>query len=235
MSPTSQHSGSGHVPWPVFEPNLLTHRQESEQKQKLAVHYWSHAGGKCVQPVPAWGIQREPEYRAGTTCQRRSADLRGDRVPGVAEALAMRLAPRAHSIGFGDAVGGRGLFGQVERRNAASVADWLSAQPAARGRRLLPHRATRPAPLRRPTPPLHLEAARSSGPQGRQHLHHPQTPAPKKRRPHRRTTLSGPSWQTWARTGATQPLRPIPGPAKHASGGLRTCWGSVVRGANRNG
>jgi hypothetical protein len=234
MSPTSQHSGSGHVPWPVFEPNLLTHRQESEQKQKLAVHYWSHAGGKCVQPVPAWGIQRGrstgPELRA-------NADQRTSGVTayqGSPRPWPCASPPRA-PIGFGDAVGGRGLFGQVERRNAASVADWLSAQPAARGRRLLPHRATRPAPLRRPTPPLHLEAARSSGPQGRQHLHHPQTPAPKKRRPHRRTTLSRPSWQTWARTGATQPLRPIPGPAKHASGGLRTCWGSVVRGANRNG
>ncbi|MEU9186160.1 ISL3 family transposase [Streptomyces sp. NPDC048484] len=35
----------------------------------------------------------------------------------------------AWHIGFVDAVGGRGLFGQVEGRNAASVADWLTAQP----------------------------------------------------------------------------------------------------------
>lgn len=39
------------------------------------------------------------------------------------------LVADAWHIGFVDAVGGRGLFGQVEGRNAASVADWLSAQP----------------------------------------------------------------------------------------------------------
>ena len=32
-------------------------------------------------------------------------------------------------VGFVDAIGGLGLFGQVQGRNAASVADWLSAQP----------------------------------------------------------------------------------------------------------
>jgi transposase len=40
------------------------------------------------------------------------------------------LVADAWHIGFVDAVGGRGLFGQVEGRNATSVADWLSAQPA---------------------------------------------------------------------------------------------------------
>ncbi|MET7728520.1 ISL3 family transposase [Streptomyces mirabilis] len=39
------------------------------------------------------------------------------------------LVADAWHIGFVDAVGGRGLFGQVEGRNANSVADWLSAQP----------------------------------------------------------------------------------------------------------
>ena len=41
------------------------------------------------------------------------------------------LVADAWHIGFVDAIGGRGLFGQVEGRNADSVADWLSAQPAA--------------------------------------------------------------------------------------------------------
>ncbi|WP_434595814.1 ISL3 family transposase [Streptomyces sp. A5-4] len=41
------------------------------------------------------------------------------------------LVADAWHIGFVDAIGGRGLFGQVEGRNAASVADWLSAQPTA--------------------------------------------------------------------------------------------------------
>ncbi len=41
------------------------------------------------------------------------------------------LVADAWHIGFVDAVGGQGLFGQVEGRNATSVADWLSAQPAA--------------------------------------------------------------------------------------------------------
>jgi transposase len=41
------------------------------------------------------------------------------------------LVADAWHIGFVDAIGGRGLFGQVEGRNATSVADWLSAQPAA--------------------------------------------------------------------------------------------------------
>jgi hypothetical protein len=40
------------------------------------------------------------------------------------------LVADAWHIGFVDAIGGRGLFGQVEGRNATSVADWLSAQPA---------------------------------------------------------------------------------------------------------
>ncbi|WP_200261416.1 transposase [Streptomyces sp. HSG2] len=35
----------------------------------------------------------------------------------------------AWRIGFVDAVGGQGLFGQVEGRNAASVAAWLTARP----------------------------------------------------------------------------------------------------------
>ena len=35
----------------------------------------------------------------------------------------------AWHIGFVDAVGGKGLFGQVEGRNAASVADWFTFQP----------------------------------------------------------------------------------------------------------
>ncbi|MGH3312266.1 MAG: ISL3 family transposase [Streptomyces sp.] len=39
------------------------------------------------------------------------------------------LVADAWHIGFVDAVGGRGLFGQVEGRNAASVADWLTFQP----------------------------------------------------------------------------------------------------------
>jgi len=41
------------------------------------------------------------------------------------------LIADAWHIGFVDAIGGRGLFGQVEGRNSASVADWLSAQSAA--------------------------------------------------------------------------------------------------------
>ncbi|MFJ9376239.1 ISL3 family transposase [Streptomyces sp. NPDC101455] len=41
------------------------------------------------------------------------------------------LIADAWHVGFVDATGRRGLFGQVEGRNAASVADWLSAQPAA--------------------------------------------------------------------------------------------------------
>lgn len=41
------------------------------------------------------------------------------------------LVADAWHIGFVDAIGGRGLFGQVEGRNAASVADWLTAQPTA--------------------------------------------------------------------------------------------------------
>jgi transposase len=41
------------------------------------------------------------------------------------------LVADAWHIGFVDAIGGRGLFGQVEGRNSASVADWLTAQPAA--------------------------------------------------------------------------------------------------------
>jgi hypothetical protein len=40
------------------------------------------------------------------------------------------LIADAWHIGFVDAIGGRGLFGQVEGRNVASVADWLSSQPA---------------------------------------------------------------------------------------------------------
>jgi transposase len=40
------------------------------------------------------------------------------------------LVADAWHIGFVDAAGGRGLFGQVEGRNATSVAEWLSAQPA---------------------------------------------------------------------------------------------------------
>lgn len=41
------------------------------------------------------------------------------------------LVADAWHIGFVDAAGGQGLFGQVEGRNATSVADWLSSQPAA--------------------------------------------------------------------------------------------------------
>ena len=41
------------------------------------------------------------------------------------------LVADAWHTGFVDAVGGRGLFGQVEGRNATSVADWLTDQPAA--------------------------------------------------------------------------------------------------------
>lgn len=40
-----------------------------------------------------------------------------------------QLVADAWHIGFVDAVGGQGLFGQVEGRNAASVADWLRSQP----------------------------------------------------------------------------------------------------------
>jgi transposase len=40
------------------------------------------------------------------------------------------LIADAWHVGFVDAVGGRGLFGQVEGRSAACVAAWLSAQPA---------------------------------------------------------------------------------------------------------
>ncbi|MFD3687084.1 hypothetical protein ACFWTE_19965 [Nocardiopsis sp. NPDC058631] len=43
------------------------------------------------------------------------------------------LIADAWHIGFVDAVSGEGLFGQVEGRNAASVADWLIAQPAVSG------------------------------------------------------------------------------------------------------
>jgi transposase len=39
------------------------------------------------------------------------------------------LVADAWHIGFVDAVGGQGLFGQVEGRNAASVAAWLGRQP----------------------------------------------------------------------------------------------------------
>lgn len=39
------------------------------------------------------------------------------------------LVADAWHIGFCDAVGGKGLFGQVEGRNADSVATWLTAQP----------------------------------------------------------------------------------------------------------
>jgi transposase len=41
------------------------------------------------------------------------------------------LVADAWHIGFVDAVGGAGLFGQVEGRNAASVRAWLAAQPEA--------------------------------------------------------------------------------------------------------
>ena len=41
------------------------------------------------------------------------------------------LIADAWHIGFVDAVGGQGLLGQVEGRNAASVAGWLTAQPEA--------------------------------------------------------------------------------------------------------
>ncbi|WP_338674649.1 ISL3 family transposase [Streptomyces sp. SCSIO 30461] len=40
------------------------------------------------------------------------------------------LVADAWHIGFVDVIGGQGLFGQVEGRNATSVADWLSSQPA---------------------------------------------------------------------------------------------------------
>jgi transposase len=40
------------------------------------------------------------------------------------------LVADAWHIGFVDAAGGQGLFGQVEGRNATAVADWLTAQPA---------------------------------------------------------------------------------------------------------
>jgi len=39
------------------------------------------------------------------------------------------LVADAWHIGFVDAIGGQGLFGQVEGRNSASVADWLTTQP----------------------------------------------------------------------------------------------------------
>ncbi|MDJ0347665.1 ISL3 family transposase [Streptomyces sp. H10-C2] len=39
------------------------------------------------------------------------------------------LIADAWHIGFVDAIGGHGLFGQVEGRNSASVAAWLTAQP----------------------------------------------------------------------------------------------------------
>jgi len=39
------------------------------------------------------------------------------------------LIADAWHIGFVDAIGGRGLFGQVEGRNAASVTDWLTFHP----------------------------------------------------------------------------------------------------------
>ncbi|WP_434600131.1 transposase [Streptomyces sp. A5-4] len=39
------------------------------------------------------------------------------------------LLADAWHIGFVDAIGGRGLFGQVEGRNAACVAAWLTLQP----------------------------------------------------------------------------------------------------------
>ncbi|WP_327241805.1 hypothetical protein [Streptomyces sp. NBC_01320] len=41
------------------------------------------------------------------------------------------LVADAWHIDFVDAIGGRGLFGQVEGRNATSVTDWLMAQLAA--------------------------------------------------------------------------------------------------------
>ncbi|WP_405684021.1 ISL3 family transposase [Streptomyces sp. NBC_00057] len=41
------------------------------------------------------------------------------------------LLADAWHIGFVDAIGGQGLFGQAEGRNATSVADWLTSQPAA--------------------------------------------------------------------------------------------------------
>ncbi|MEU5024278.1 hypothetical protein [Streptomyces milbemycinicus] len=104
------------------------------------------------------------------------------------------LVADAWHIGFVDTIGGQGLFSQAKGRDATSVADWLTAQPASWreqvryvasdlcstflrcpprpatrdcGRRLLPHRATRPAPPRRPAPPLYLETTRPPGPQGR--------------------------------------------------------------------
>jgi transposase len=39
------------------------------------------------------------------------------------------LVADAWHVGFVDAIGGKGLFGQVEGRNAESVAAWLAAQP----------------------------------------------------------------------------------------------------------
>lgn len=66
------------------------------------------------------------------------------------------LVADAWRIGFVDAVGEQGLFGQVKGRNGTPVADWLSAQPVAwqagalRCHRSLPHlprrRPPRPAP-----------------------------------------------------------------------------------------
>jgi transposase len=41
-----------------------------------------------------------------------------------------QLVADAWHIGFVDAIGGQGLFGQVEGRNATAVAAWLAAQPA---------------------------------------------------------------------------------------------------------
>jgi transposase len=68
------------------------------------------------------------------------------------------LVADAWHIGFVDAVGGQGLFGQVEGRNATSVADWLSAQPASwrahvRRHRDLPDHRPHQRRLRRQQPP----------------------------------------------------------------------------------
>ncbi|GAB3709023.1 hypothetical protein GCM10027590_31240 [Nocardiopsis nanhaiensis] len=104
------------------------------------------------------------------------------------------LVADAWHIGFVDAIGGQGLFGQVEgrgrgpggrrapgpaRRLARAGAprshrpvrpfphrDQPSSAPRADGRRLLPPRPTRPAPPRRPTPAPDMEAVRAPGSQG---------------------------------------------------------------------
>lgn len=41
-----------------IDQRLLTHRQESERKRKLAVRYWSHTRGMCNRPVAACDIGR---------------------------------------------------------------------------------------------------------------------------------------------------------------------------------